>query len=112
MWAKNLLFLSICLVGGAMLVASVLPPRGDRPRPAVPLDGDSVREAAAKVDAAFERQWHQAGVEPATHRAGVTHGPADVVGPARHDSFAGGDPPFREPAGGRPVGSLPGRVVG
>ena len=65
MWAKNLLFVAVCVVGLAALAASVAPSLDPADRPRVHVDTKSVRAAAARLDAAFERLWQQADVEPA-----------------------------------------------
>ncbi|REK12222.1 MAG: DUF1549 domain-containing protein [Planctomycetota bacterium] len=65
MWAKNLLFLTVCTVALGALVASVRPAIDSRPRPAVAVPGDSVRAAAARVDAALARRWQALDVQPA-----------------------------------------------
>lgn len=65
MWAKNVLFLSVCIAGLALLAGSVAPSFISAPRERAALDLVSIRKSADKVDAAIERQWQQAGVQPA-----------------------------------------------
>lgn len=72
MWAKNLLFVVVCVAGLATLAASVAPSIDSEERPRVPLHTASVRAAAARVDAAFEEMWKQAGLEPAPPAADLT----------------------------------------
>ena len=65
MWAKNLLFLVVCRGGLLTLLASLAPTIDSADRPRVRIQTDSVRAAAARVDAAFERSWQHAKLEPA-----------------------------------------------
>jgi Protein of unknown function (DUF1549)/Protein of unknown function (DUF1553) len=65
MWAKNLLFLVVCGGGLLTLAASLAPHIDSADRPRVRIPTESIREAAARVDAAFERSWQRAKLEPA-----------------------------------------------
>ncbi len=65
MWVKNLLFIGVCLLGLGLLVSSVAPSLTSERRPTVEISLDSVRRAAALVDAAFEDQWRRAEIAPA-----------------------------------------------
>jgi hypothetical protein len=65
MWAKNLLFLGVCTAGLLALAASVAPSIESKDRPRVRVETESVRAAAARVDAALEQLWRQSQVEPA-----------------------------------------------
>lgn len=63
MWAKNLLFRVVCTIGLVALVASLA--RDSAIRPRVRVETHSVRAAAARVDAAFQRLWQRANLKPA-----------------------------------------------
>jgi hypothetical protein len=65
MWAKNLLFLGVCAAGLLVLAASMAPSIDSADRPALYVDSQSVHAAAARIDAAFEKLWREAQVEPA-----------------------------------------------
>jgi hypothetical protein len=80
MWAKNVLFLSVCAAGLALLVGSVATSFTTASREQAVLDLTSVRKSAAQVDAALERQWQQSGIQPAA--------PADDLLVARRMSLA------------------------
>ncbi len=69
MWARNLLFVAVVLLGLGLLVGSVAPSLSTAPRPTVELDTTSIAQAAAKVDVAFESEWRSAGIEPAAPAA-------------------------------------------
>jgi len=79
MCAKNSLLL-VTVVAGLMVLASPLLPRSRHERPRVAFETDSVRAAAARMDAALEQLWSEAGVEPAP--------PADELLIARRLSLA------------------------
>lgn len=64
-WAKNLLFAAICAGGLLTLAASVAPSIDSADRVAVYVATDSVRAAAARIDAAFEQSWQRAQLQPA-----------------------------------------------
>lgn len=80
MWAKNVLFLSVCAAGLTLLVGSVATSFTTASRERAVLDLASVRTSAARVDAALERQWQQSGIQPAT--------PADDLLVARRMALA------------------------
>ncbi len=65
MWPKNLLFLAVSVLGLSLLAATLFPSLVTERRRSVSVVVQSVHAAAARVDAAFERTWRQAGIEPA-----------------------------------------------
>jgi hypothetical protein len=65
MWARNLLFVGVCAAGLAGLASTVAPRIDAGNKPRIPIASDSVRAAAARVDATFARLWQTRGVEPA-----------------------------------------------
>jgi hypothetical protein len=80
MWAKNLLFLSICAVGLALLVGGVAPSFTTAERERAVLGLASIQKSAARIDAAFARQWQEQGIAPAP--------PADDLQVARRMALA------------------------
>ncbi len=80
MWARNLLFIVVVLLGLGLLVGSVAPSLSTAPRPTIALDTASIAQSAGNVDAAFASEWRSAGIEPAA--------PADDLLVARRLSLA------------------------
>ena len=62
MWARNLLFLTLC--GGGLLAfqASVFPPEASRKRPLESQADDDVAQAAARIDEVLAAQWQTSGL--------------------------------------------------
>ena len=65
MWAKNLLFMSVCAAGLLAFKASVFPAARLDTKSAVTPPDKSLREIVAQVDAGFERAWSASGLKPA-----------------------------------------------
>jgi hypothetical protein len=79
MWAKNLLFLAVCVAGLGALWSTVL--ATGRPRaPALPRPDASLQITIEAIDAAFARQWSASGLRPAE--------PATQLAVARRISLA------------------------
>lgn len=68
MWIRNLVFWGVCALGSLAFVGGLLP-RPPQTQPAIIADlraqYDDSRATVAAVDAAFQTQWREAGVEPA-----------------------------------------------
>jgi len=64
MWAKNLLFLALCLGGLVAFQASVFPPQVPRHKPAAYDDPDERQEIVARIDQAMRDTWQTAGIAP------------------------------------------------
>ena len=79
MLARNLLFVSI-LAGSIVVVVAGVLPRGDVPRKVASLDPTSILATTARIDAAFDRRWADAGITPAN--------PADDLLVSRRISLA------------------------
>ncbi len=65
MWARNLLFLAICVAAAAALPLSLLSGGSGTPRPLLLYDATSIQPTVARIDAAFRASWLGAGLEPA-----------------------------------------------
>lgn len=81
MWARNLLFLSVCLAG-VLALAGMLSPSRPQPTPhdSRATRADDFRTSVVQVDAALERDWDERHVQPAP--------PADELTVARRMSLA------------------------
>jgi hypothetical protein len=65
MWARNLLFVGVCVAVAAVLPLSLLSGGSQTPRWVAPLDPTSMQPTVARIDAAFRDSWRDAGLEPA-----------------------------------------------